>query len=296
MFNLPEVSEKFSEAIYDAHMRETDLLPSAYGKTFNEFYDLEDEEEVLEEAPTLTPLEQPATECSDGCVKAWGGDCISHRPLVETLVAVEETSQPKLEMPRLFLTSLSKAEKMIQGLDLSKWGYMSEHWQGKSKFYLTMHHSEGTTHYRVSKSTYEIIMDRYDRARENENRLLSVVEEVVEEEEEFGEDCLMTCPGRWGNNCAIHWRDPNGPREVYDYDELSLLMRSVAYDDDTEVEIIEAGMIGDQDLFRVNKVAIRIIRRDLPHETIITSKEILRQTKVAFCLRSRCRRRGYCKC
>lgn len=88
MFNLPEISETFSQVIWAERIRETDQLPVAYGKTFEEFYGLPPREEILEEAPAPTPSEQPATECSDGCLKAWGGDCIAHKPLVETVVAV----------------------------------------------------------------------------------------------------------------------------------------------------------------------------------------------------------------
>jgi hypothetical protein len=89
LFNIPEISETFSEVIFDERIRETDQLPIAYGKTFEEFYGLPPREETVEEAPAHTPSEQPATECSDGCRRTFDGSCVFHQPLVETAIAVE---------------------------------------------------------------------------------------------------------------------------------------------------------------------------------------------------------------
>jgi hypothetical protein len=170
MFNLPTISESFDEAMADAkfaeRIREEDQLPASYGKTFEEFYGLPPREEIVEEIP------KPKAEIARAHVRvipsedilAIGGDVLFSSPKREIL------------MPWSCLNSLAKVEEMIRGLDLSEWGYMSEHWQGKSKFYLRLYTHDGTTLYRVSEITYEIIRDRYDRAREFEEVNHNIVE------------------------------------------------------------------------------------------------------------------------
>jgi hypothetical protein len=89
-----------------------------------------------------------------------GNMCVIHRP--------ESAVTPKREIlpPWYGRITLAKALQLIESKDLSEWGYMSEHWQGKSKFYLRMKYSGGATQYRVSESTYDIIKDQYDWARD----------------------------------------------------------------------------------------------------------------------------------